>query len=91
MFRVKASGATPAKIGDLDMGKAKELIGIMTENCTSTVLELAATVHWLATVEKVQNWRDEIVRRKGAKTDGGRLEEAVALLPKLGLAVPASA
>lgn len=90
VFTVKSSGAMPVKIGDLEMARVKALIGIMTKNCTSTVLELAATIHWLTTVEKVPNWRQEIVRRKGAKTANGRLDEAVDLLPKLGLAVPAS-
>jgi uncharacterized protein len=50
-----------------------------------TVLELAATAHWLAEVEKVDDWKAEIRRRKGSKTDNGRLEEATNLLAKVGL------
>jgi hypothetical protein len=50
-----------------------------------TVLELAATAHWLKQVEKIEDWRTEIVRRKGSKTADGRLEEALALLQELKL------
>ncbi|HEV7283210.1 MAG TPA: hypothetical protein VGN75_00025 [Kaistia sp.] len=50
-----------------------------------TVLELAATAHWLAEAEQVDDWESEIRRRKGSKTAGGRLEEAKGLLAKLGL------
>lgn len=59
---------------------AKELADINV-----TVLELAATAHWLREEEHVPDWKDEIVRRKGPKTRHGRLEEAVRLLAKLGL------
>lgn len=50
-----------------------------------TVLELAATAHWLAEVEQVDDWKAEIRRRKGSKTDNGRLEEATKLLATVGL------
>lgn len=50
-----------------------------------TVLELAATAHWLAEFEKVDDWKAEIRRRKGSKTDNGRLEEATKLLAEVGL------
>lgn len=50
-----------------------------------TVLELAATAHWLEREEKVGNWREEIVRRKGTKTQSGRLDQALSLLEELGL------
>jgi uncharacterized protein YwgA len=50
-----------------------------------TVLELAATAHWLKQGEKFGDWRTEIIRRKGTKTASGRLEEALALLRELGL------
>jgi len=56
-----------------------------------TVLELAATAHWLAHAEKVEDWRTEIVRRKGSKTGAGRLEEALKLLTELGLPPAATA
>jgi len=50
-----------------------------------TVLELAATAHWLLEEERVADWKTEIVRRKGPKTKNGRLSEAVNLLSRLGL------
>ncbi len=50
-----------------------------------TVLELAATAHWLFKEEKVSDWKAEIVRRKGSKTEGGRLDDATRLLGRLGL------
>jgi uncharacterized protein len=53
---------------------------------TATVLELAATIHWLAFVEKVDNWRQELIRRKGVKTEQGRAEDALQLLRELELA-----
>lgn len=54
-----------------------------------TVLELAATAHWLEKVERVSDWKAEIRRRKGSKTENGRLEKATKLLAEVGLA-PAS-
>lgn len=50
-----------------------------------TVLELAATAHWLVTYEHITDWETEIRRRKGTKNDGGRLEKAKELLRKLQL------
>ncbi len=50
-----------------------------------TVLELAATAFWLANEEKVEDWKAEIRKRKGGKTEGGRLERATKLLGQLGL------
>ncbi len=60
--------------------RARELA---SENVT--VLELAATAHWLLEEERVADWKAEIVRRKGPKTKNGRLSEAVQLLSRLGL------
>jgi hypothetical protein len=50
------------------------------------ILELAATAHWLVASEQVEDWRTEIIRRKGTKTSEGRLEEAMRLLAGIGLA-----
>lgn len=60
-----------------------------------TVLELAATADWVRRSEKREDWRAEVVRRKGPKTENGRLDKAVDLLDELGLspsrpAVPAT-
>ncbi|WP_156418297.1 hypothetical protein [Aureimonas sp. D3] len=53
-----------------------------------TVLELAATAHWLAFEEKVGDWHSEIIQRKGSKTEAGRLDKAVKLLQDLGINLP---
>lgn len=85
VFKI-TSGMTdlPKKIGDLDRSEAQRLIALM-KPWTATVLELAATIHWLAHVEKVSKWRPELVRRKGIKTENGRTDEALKLLSELGL------
>ena len=50
-----------------------------------TVLELAATAHWLKMEERVTDWKSEIVKRKGAKARADRLHAATCLLGELGL------
>lgn len=52
---------------------------------SATILELAATIHWLAEVEGIQDWKTELVKRKGAKTANGRSDKAFSLLSKLKL------
>lgn len=59
----------------------------LMQGTTATVLELAATAHWLKVYERLPNWKAEIKRRKGVKTEGGRLEEALALLERLQLRI----
>lgn len=83
--RVVPATSTPKKIGELDTSEVHRLIALMKQK-TSTVLELAATIHWLVQAEKVQNWRDELVRRKGIKTEAGRTDQALELLRQLDLA-----
>lgn len=75
--------------GDLGPEKASELVGCFART-NVTVLELAATVHWLWQYEKVADWRAEITKRKGQKVQGGRLDKAVELLRSLDLAPPLS-
>ncbi len=53
---------------------------------SATVLELAATMHWLAVTEVFADWRAELARRKGSKTEGGRDRQAMELLRTLHLA-----
>lgn len=72
-------------LGNLGAEKARSYLEKFA-GCSSTVLELAATVHWLAFVEKVPNWRTEIEVRKAGKTDNGRLKQAISLLEEIGLA-----
>jgi uncharacterized protein len=52
---------------------------------SATVLELAATIHWLAVMEGISDWKSELIRRKGSKTSNGRDRLAVELLRTLGL------
>ena len=52
---------------------------------SATVLELAATIHWLAVMEGVPDWKTELIRRKGAKTNNNRDQLAVELLQTLEL------
>jgi uncharacterized protein len=75
----------PYALGALSADDARRFLEKFA-GCTSTVLELAATVHWLAFVEEVPNWRAEIEVRKAGKTSNGRLEKALALLRDLNLA-----
>jgi hypothetical protein len=51
----------------------------------STVLELSATAYWLRHDESFSDWKKELVKRKGQKTEAGRLEKAEQLLANLGL------
>lgn len=84
-FKTEPETPEPAQLGDLGAEDAKKYLAKFT-GCTSTVLELAATVHWLAFVEQVPNWRAEIEVRKSGKTSNGRLAKALALLGDLNLA-----
>lgn len=64
--------------------RMRELLQEMNR-CSPTVLELAATIDWLAEIERCPDWPSELKVRKGAKTAGGRTEKALELLNKLGL------
>ena len=64
--------------------KLRKVAGELAQIDT-TVLELAATAHWLSEEELIADWKKEIVRRKGSKTADGRLEKAIDLLRHVGL------
>lgn len=49
----------------------------------ATVLELAATIHWLKKQEKISDWKPELQKRKGTKTANGRADTAARLLEEL--------
>lgn len=71
-------------MGDLsweEIGKYSTLFS----KYSATTLELAATAFWLVNEEQVEDWRGELVDRKGVKTQNGRVEQAVQLLGELGL------
>lgn len=84
IFRLKQSQKEPAEGKVIETEKYKNAIRKFRDT-NVTVLELAATANWLATEEKRADWRDEITKRKGRKVEGGRLEQAVALLGELNL------
>jgi len=65
-------------------GKMRDLVKLWAST-DITVLELAATAHWLYESEKVKDWEPEIERRKGSKVLGGRLEAAKKFLEEAGL------
>ena len=80
----KTDNKVPTALGALSSENAQRFLEKFAD-CTSTVLELAATVHWLAFVERLPNWRNEIGVRKAGKTDKGRLDKALTLLKDIGL------
>ncbi len=81
----KTESPEPAHLGDLSAEAAKLYLAKFADH-TSTVLELAATIHWLAFKEGRADWRAEIEVRKAGKTSNGRLDKALALLGDLNLA-----
>jgi hypothetical protein len=74
------------EIGGLNVRDAARYAAILNEY-SSTELELAATAYWLANEEKIEDWRAELKRRKGVKTEGGRTEKALEILQRVGLSV----
>jgi uncharacterized protein len=87
IFSLRSEGEVAAShtVGHLPMDRARPLVRAMKIR-SSTVLELAATIHWLVNRENSSDWRRELVRRKGVKTERGRADEALSLLKELGLA-----
>jgi uncharacterized protein YwgA len=86
IFQTAKSSAEVGKLGSLPKEDAVRLLDRLNSK-SSTVLELAATIHWLTIIEKVGDWRSELKRRKGSKTEGGRMDEAAGLLAEFGLAI----
>lgn len=84
IFRLKREAKADA-YGDLGADEACRLVRLFA-GTNVTVLELAATVDWLARVEGYADWRAEITKRKGVKVQNGRLEKALDLLRALNLA-----
>src|SRR4051812_45363614 len=52
----KRGGRGGAKLGNLTAAEAAKLIESM-KGVSSTVLEIAATIHWLTVHEKIADWR----------------------------------
>jgi len=74
----------PVHIGQLGLEDLKEHLQKFV-NADVTVLELAATAHWLAAEERIDDWQDELLRRKTIRAQGDRLERALELLRDVGL------
>lgn len=85
-FKTKTNADAPTQLGALDNEKARDYLSKFAA-CTSTVLELAATAHWLSRDKKVADWRKEIEVRKAGKTGNGNLDKALALLRDINLAL----
>ena len=73
-----------SQLGALERSRAVTALKRM-ETESATVLELAATIDWLKGNEGIDNWYPELIRRKGAKAEGSRVERAKRLLRDLGL------
>lgn len=86
IFSLKTDTFVPPKaVGKLSWEQTQELVQTMKAE-TSTVLELAATIHWLKQKEHVLDWNKELKARKGAKAEDERIDKAVTLLETIGLA-----
>lgn len=83
VYRTEAP-ADPKSLGSLSTNTIAAALREMQRR-SATVLELAATIHWLSVVEGIGDWRTELFRRKGAKTSSGRDHQAFELLRALGL------
>lgn len=73
-----------SSVGALDRKDVEAALTCMNSR-SSTVLELAATIHWIRAKLGISDWRQELSERKGRKADNGRTEEALELLSELGL------
>jgi uncharacterized protein YwgA len=84
VYRAQAAGEGEMLGAHLAAERVRGALAEM-QRYSATVLELAATIHWLAVTEGLSDWREELVRRKGAKTQNGRDLQALDLLSALGL------
>lgn len=87
IFHAKDKEVSTAAFGSLGRSKASKLLQKLQWR-DATVLELAATAHWLWKYERRSDWREELTKRKGIKVQQGRLEQALTLLSELGLEPP---
>lgn len=81
IYQLEGSNVEPLQLSPKQKAALAEM-----QKTSATVLELAATIHWLSVYEGFgPDWRDELIARKGAKTSSGRDQAAFALLEKIGL------
>lgn len=88
-FTVKSLPNNNSKAEFFERDHVKNAINLMND-ANATVLELAGTIYWLKFKENCQEWKKEIVRRKGQKTEEGRLQKALDLLAAINLSIEAS-
>ncbi|MCB9960119.1 MAG: hypothetical protein H6843_16095 [Rhodospirillaceae bacterium] len=72
-------------VGAMPLAEAQKLISRL-KNKPSVILELAATIHWLKTKEKVADWRKELKIRKTLKATDPNIERAESILREIQLA-----
>jgi uncharacterized protein YwgA len=80
-----ASDVPPNALGKLDWTSLSNNVAAMKKR-SSSVLEIAATIHWLQHKEEIQEWEKELKIRKPTKATDERIREALGLLKELGLA-----
>jgi len=83
IFQTSRTAGSVRQVGSLEEDMARQLLTRL-KALNATALELAATIHWLKFVESDNDWRSELKRRKGSKTDYGRMEQAGDFLAGLG-------
>lgn len=83
-YSAKSSSNGVVPVTHMSASRVRSALAEMQRR-SATVLELAATIHWLAMIEGITDWKRELVRRKGAKTNNGRDKQAFELLRTLGL------
>jgi uncharacterized protein len=84
IYTAEAPGDGEAIDRTVNKSKIRAALGEM-QQCSATILELAATMNWLSNVENRADWREELIRRKGAKVGNGRDRRALELLRSLSL------
>jgi uncharacterized protein YwgA len=83
-YRANSAGAGDRIDEHLSLNVIRSALSEM-QHRSATILEIAATINWLAVVEGRTDWRSELIRRKGAKAQNGRDGEALELLHALQL------
>lgn len=84
VFRIVGDGFKRGSLGSLKHDRVGELLQQFADTHI-TVLELAATIHWLWKYEKRNDWLAEVKKRKSQKATPERLRDAEALLKELRL------
>lgn len=88
-FRWKKRVRKPAdSVGTLSMTEARACVDMLKKQ-SSVILELAATIHWLACKEEVGDWRNELKARKALKATDQNIKRARRVLHDMGLAMSA--